>query len=96
MVKISDDAQGTYKTNSQIEFKTTMFKSSVCDYTDACILVKGTIAITGAETAADKATRQEDKRNKQVIFRSCAAFTNSICKTNNTQIDNAKDMDIVM
>ena len=96
MVKINDDAQGTYKTNSQIEFKTTMLKSSVCDYIDACILVKGTIAITGAETGADKATRQADKINKQVIFRSCTSFTDCICKTNNTQIDNAKDMDIVM
>ena len=46
-VEINDDARGTYNTNSQIEFKTSMLKSSLCDYSDAHILVSGTIAITG-------------------------------------------------
>ena len=35
-------------TNSQIKFKTTIIKSSLCDYSDAYILLKGTITITGA------------------------------------------------
>ena len=42
-VEINDDARGTYNTNSQIKFKTTVLKSSLCDYSDAYILVKGTI-----------------------------------------------------
>ena len=47
-----------YNTNSDIRFKTTMLKSSLCDYSDAYILVKGRITITGAgdnatETQAD-------------------------------------------
>lgn len=37
------------------------------------ILVKGTIRTTGAE--ADATARQVDKRNKQVIFKNCALFT---------------------
>ena len=37
-----------YNSNSDIRFKTTMFKSSLCDYSDAYILVKGAITITGA------------------------------------------------
>ena len=41
-----------------------MLKSSLCDYSDAYILVKGTIAITGA--GADGAARQEDERDKGV------------------------------
>ena len=48
-VEINDDARGTYNTNSQIKFKTSMLKSSLCDYSDADILVSGTIAITGEE-----------------------------------------------
>ena len=42
-VEINDDLRGTYNTNSQIKFKTSVFRSSFCDYIDAYTLVKGTI-----------------------------------------------------
>ena len=71
-----------------------MLKSSLCDYSDAYILVKGTITITGA--GADAAARQADERDKGVAFKNCAPFTNCISEINNTQVDNAKDIDIVM
>ena len=45
-VEINGDTRGTYNTNSQIKFKTSMLKSSLCDYSDAYILVTRTIAIT--------------------------------------------------
>ena len=61
-VEINDESRGTYNVNSQIKFKTTMLKSSLCDYSDAYILVKGTITITGA--GADAAARQADERDK--------------------------------
>ena len=48
-VEINDDPRGTYNKNSQIKFKTTMLNPSLCDYSDAYILVEGTIAIIGAE-----------------------------------------------
>ena len=47
-VEINDESRGTYNVNSQIKFKTIMLKSSLCDYLDAYILVKGTITIAGA------------------------------------------------
>ena len=93
-VEINDEPKGTYNVNSQIKFKTTMLKSSLCDYSDAYILVKGTITITRA--GADAAARQADERDKGVAFKNCAPFTNCISEINNTQIDNAKDIDIVM
>ena len=71
-----------------------MLKSSLCDYSDAYIFAKGTITITGA--GADAAARQADERDKGVAFKSCAPFTNCISEINNTQVDNAKDIDIVM
>ena len=71
-----------------------MLKSSLCDNSDAYILVKGTITITGA--GADAAARQADERDKGVAFKNCAPFTNCISEINNTQVDNAKDIDIVM
>ena len=93
-VEINDESRGTYNVGSQIKFKTTMLKSSLCDYSDAYILVKGTITITGA--GADAAARQADERDKGVVLKNCAPFTNCISEINNTQVDNAKDIDIVM
>ena len=58
-VEVNDESRGTYNVNSQIKFKTTMLKSSLCDYSDAYILVKGKITITGA--GADAAARQADE-----------------------------------
>ena len=71
-----------------------MLKSSLCDYSNAYILVKERITITGA--GDDTAARQADERNKGVIFKNCAPFTNCKSEINNTEIDNAKDVDIVM
>ena len=69
-----------------------MLKSNLCDYSDAYIPVKGTISVTN--TAAAGAA--SNNTNKKVIFKNCAPFTNFINEINNTQIDNAKDIDIVM
>ena len=69
-----------------------MLRSSLCDYSDAYILVKGYISVNN--TAADGAAA--NNTNKKVIFKNCAPFTNCISKINNTDIDNAKYIDIVM
>ena len=71
-----------------------MLKAGLCDCSDAYILVKGRITITWA--GDDAATRQADERDKGVAFKNCAPFTNCISEINNTQIDNAKDIHIVM
>ena len=92
-IEINDESRGTYNVNSEIKFKTTILKSSLCDYSDAYILVKGKITITGAE--ADAATRQADERDKVAAFKNCAPFINCISEIINTQVDNAKDIDIV-
>ena len=69
-----------------------MLKSSLCDYSDAYIFVKGTISANNTAAAGPAA----NNTNKKVIFKNCAPFTNCISEVNNTQIDNAKDIDIVM
>ena len=93
-VEINDESRGTYNVNSQIKFKNTMLKSSLCNYSDAYILVKGIITIT--VSGDDAAARQADERVKGVVFKICAPFTNCISEINNTQVDNAKDIDIVL
>ena len=93
-VEINDESRGAYNVNSQIKFKTTMLKSSLCDYSDANIFVKGMITINGI--GADAAARRADEREKRVAFKNCAPFTNCISEINKTQADSAKDIDIVM
>ena len=82
----------TYSPNKQIRFTTAMLGSSLCDCSDSYILVKGNISVknnSGAGTAANNT-------NKKVIFKNWVPFTNCISKINNTQIDNAEYIDIVM
>ena len=61
-IEINDQSRRVYNTNSDIRFKTTMLKSGLCDYSDAYILIKGTLTITGV--GDDAAARQADERNK--------------------------------
>ena len=91
-VEINDDIRSAYSPNKQIRFKTAMVRSSLCDYSDAYILVKGNVTVNN--TAAGGAAA--NNTNKKVIFKNCAPFTNCISKINNTQIDNAEYIDIVM
>ena len=73
-VEINDESRGTYSVNRQINFKTSMLRSSLCDYSDAYILVKGNITVN--DTAADGAAA--NNTNEKVIFKNCAPFTNCI------------------
>ena len=91
-VEINDESRGVYTTGSDIKFKTTMLRSSLCDYSDAYILVKGNISVKNIAAAGV----DTNNTNKKEIFKNCAAFTDCIIKINNTEVDNAKDIDIVM
>ena len=55
-VEINDDIRGAYSPSKQIRFKTGMSRSSLCDYSNAYILVKGDILVNnnnGAGAAAN-------------------------------------------
>ena len=82
--KINDELRGNY----------TMLRPNLCDYADSYILVKGTITITRAGN--DDAARRPDEKDKGVTFKNCTPFTKCISRINNTDIDNAQDIDIVM
>ena len=69
-------------------------RSNLCDYADAYVLDKGAIAITGA--GDNIVARQADERDKGVTFTNCTTFTKCISRINNTDIDTAQDIDIVM
>ena len=91
-VEINDKARDTYSPDKQIKFKTAMLRPSLCDYGDAYIIVKGNTTVNnnaGAGAAANNI-------GKKVIFKNCAPFTTCRSKINNTQIDNAEYIDIVI
>ena len=58
-VEINDDSGGTYSSNRQIKFKTTMLKSSLCDFNDVYILLKRTVTVNNTVTAAAPSNRNK-------------------------------------
>ena len=89
-VEINDESRGTYKKDDQIRFKTSILRSSLCNYSDAYILVKGTITIA-QETAA-----APSNDNKKVIFENHAPYTGCISRINNAQVEDAQYIDVAM
>ena len=85
-VEMNDESRGIHNVNDQIKFKTTMLKSSLCDYSDAYILVKRTITVNNTAPADADA----NNANKKVIFQNCAPFTNCISEINNRQVDSSE------
>ena len=64
-----------------------MLQSDLCHYSDAYIFVKGTITVTDLN---------DDAYEKKLAFKNNAQFISCISKINNTLIDNAEDLEIVM
>ena len=53
-VETIDESRGKYAANKQIKFKTSMLRSSLCDYSDAYMLFKGKISVNNtAAVGAD-------------------------------------------
>ena len=73
-----------------------MLRSSLCDYSDAYILVSGTIIITRKAEDATPVNKRTDKRDKEVILKNCALFVEYTSEINNTQIDYTKDVGVVI
>ena len=69
-----------------------MINSNLFDQSEAYIPVKGTITFAPVPPPAMNA----NNNHKELVFKNCAPFTDCISEINNTQIDNAKDIDLVM
>ena len=83
----SGSAEDRYKPSKQIRFKTSMLRSDLCDFSDAYIVVKGTITVTNPDNNA---------YGKKIAIKNNAPFVPCISKINNTFIDNAEDLDVAM
>ena len=86
-IDVHDQSGGTYNTNKQIRFKTLMLRSDLCDYSDAYIVVKEKFTVTNPNN---------DAYEEKLALKNNAPFTSCILKVNNTLIDNAEDLVIVM
>ena len=80
-------ADDRYKPSKQIRFITSMLRSDLCDFSDAYIVVKRSITVTNPDNNA---------HDKKLAFKDNALFVSCISKINNTLIDNAEDLDVVM
>ena len=84
-----------YNKNKSVRFKTPMLRSNLCDYSDAYILVEGTITVT-APGVNNNANNIRDKRNRPVILKNNAPFVSCLTRINGELIEDADDLDIVM
>ena len=64
-VEINDESRRTHSVDKQINFKTSMLRFSLCDYSDAYILVKGNISVNNTAAAAPNANNINEKLAKQ-------------------------------
>ena len=69
-----------------------MIRSNLCNYSDAHIYIKATTAVSNTVVAVAPISNQ----NKKVTFKNCAPFTNCMNEISNTQVDDAKDINIVI
>ena len=84
----SGSSQNRYNPSKQIRFKTSMLRSDLYDFSDAYIVVKGkgTVARTSSRS----------RKNRPLAFKNNSPFISCIPRVNNTLIDNAEDLDVVM
>ena len=89
-VKINNKSHRAYNVG-QIKFKTSILRYRLCDYSDVYIHVKGNITVPNTGI-----TVSPSNRNKSVLFKDCASFSDCISEVNNKEIVDAKDIDVVM
>ena len=80
---IDSESKGNYSHENPSKFLTNSLESSICDYSDAYILVTGNINVAGAD-------------NTKVAFKNCSPFRKCRIEINETFIDEAEDINIAM
>ena len=79
--------------NKSIRFKTPMLRSHLCNYSDAYILVNGTITVNGIVNGAEN---EIIRRNRKLILKNNAPFVSCIPRINNELLEDADDLNIVL
>ena len=84
-IEVYDKSEKKYNPNKEIRIKISMLRSDLCHFSNAYIVVKGTITVTEPDDA---------KRNKEVTLENNAPFINCVSKVNGIKIDNVEDLDV--
>ena len=102
-IKVYDQSGENYSANKENRIKESMLRSDLCDFSDAYIVVKGTITVnkktftaeapnnTAANATATNTANNNAFGKKKLVFKSNASFINCISKINGVKIDNAED-----
>ena len=96
---IDSESNGNYSHHNPIKFLTKSIESSLCDYSDAYILVTGNISVTKTIAAAgDNPIQRKQPPNAatQVIFKNCAPFEKCRTEINETFVDESDFINITM
>ena len=97
---IDSETKGGYSHHDPIKFLTKSIKSSLCDYSDDCVLVTRDIGVTRTIAASAKGNDPQRKQAltaaTQVVFKNCAPFKKCITKINGTFFDGANFINIAM
>ena len=81
---IDSESKGNYSHHDPIKFLTKSIESSLCDYSDAYVLVTGDITVTGGNA------------NTKVAFKNCAPFNKCRTEISGTFVDEADFINIAM
>ena len=87
-IGINPQSTKDFKTSKEIKFKTPMLRSDLCDYSEACVWVKGNVV---ADNANDN-----NNFDKRFAFKKNAPFMSCISEINGILVENAEDLDVVI
>ena len=90
------DTKGVYSHENPIKFLTNSLESSLCDYSDAYILVTGNIAVTRTFASDPVQRKQLLDAATQVVFKNCAPFEKCSTEIDGTLVDKANFINITM
>ena len=93
---IDSESKGNYSHHDPIKFLTESIESSLCDYSDAYILVTGNIAVTRTFASDPVQRKQLLDAATQVVFKNCAPFEKCSTEIDGTLVDKANFINITM
>ena len=93
---IDNESKGIYSHKNEIKFLTNSLESSLCDYSDAYILVTGNITVTRTIAGDPVQRKQPLNAATQVVFKNCAPFKDCRTEINDTFVDYADFINITM
>ena len=96
MVCYYSESKSSYSHKNPIKFLTNPPQSSLCDYSDAYILVTGNITVTRTIAGDPVQRKQPLNAATQVVFKNCAPFKNYWTEINYTFVDYADFINITM